>query len=97
MNVEISLQDGIYDDISVLLTRAVSVEKAGAYLANYLQRKMSEGIVDLYDYTITDMGIDGLKADVTFSFQWNAAHICSMLVYPKRSLAAAFDHAMGVI
>lgn len=97
MNPEIVLQDGIYDDISVLLSRANTVDKASAYLSTYLQRKMGEGIIDLYDYTIIDMGANGLQANVEFSFQWNIAQVCGMLVYPKRSLAKAFDHAMGVI
>lgn len=97
MNVEIALQEGIYDNISELLSRATSIEKASGYIAAYLHMKLCEGVIDTFDYSIKDMGIDGIQAIVEFSFAWNVGNMCNMLVFPKRSPAKAFDHAMGVI
>lgn len=97
MNVELQLQEGIYEEISVLLSKANSEEKASAFIAHFLQKKVGEGIIDSYDYTIINMGSNGFQANVEFCFQWNIGQTCGMLVYPKRSAATAFDAAMSVI
>ena len=97
MNVELVLQEAIYDTISILLSKADTEDKASAYVANFLQQKVGEGVIDSYDYTILDMGVNGFQANVEFSFRWNIAQTCGMLVYPKTSPAKAFDHAMGVV
>lgn len=97
MNPEFEIQEGIYDDISILLSKSDTIEKASTFMVHYFQKKMSEGIVDMYDYTINNLGTNGFSATVEYSFAWNIANICSALVYPKRSPIAAFDHAMRII
>lgn len=97
VNAELQLQEGIYDDISMLLSKADSEEKASGYIAHYLQKKVGEGIIDTFDYTILNMRSNGFQANVEFCFQWNIGQTCGMLVYPKRTPAKAFDHAMSVI
>jgi len=97
MNPEIEIQEGIYDDLSQLLSKANTIEQASAYFAPYFQGKIGTGIMDMYDYAIKDMGPDGLQAIVEFTFAWNIANTCNMLVIPKVSLAKKFDRAMGVI
>jgi hypothetical protein len=97
MNPELAIQDGIYNEISILLSKADSVEKASALVAHYLQKKIGEGVIDMYDYTINDHGVDGYTASIEYSFVWNIANTCSMLVVPKVSPLKAFDHAMSII
>lgn len=97
MNPEFEIQEGIYDDISVLLSKSDNIEKASIFLVHYFQEMMSKGIVDMYDYTINDLGTNGFSADIEYSFAWNIANICSALVYPKRGPTAAFDYAMSII
>lgn len=97
MNPELEIQEGIYDDLSVLLSKANTPEQASAYFASYFQAKIGKGVIDMYDYAIKDMGVDGLQAIVEFSFAWNIANTCNMLIIPKVSLAKKFDRAMGVI
>ena len=97
MNVEQAIRDGIYNEISELLGKADSMEKASAYLANYFQCKMHEGVIDMFDYSLDDMGPNGIHASVKYSYQWNVDNTCIMVVSPKRSLAKAFDHAMSVV
>lgn len=97
VNVELQLQEHIYEKISELLSKADSTEKASAFVANFLQQKVGDGVIDSYDYTIIDAGINGFQASVEFCFQWNLNNTHAMLVYPKRTLANAFDHAMSII
>lgn len=97
MNPELEIQEGIYNEISELLSRADTVDKASAYIATYLQSKIGLGVIDTYDYTIIDLSANGFQANIEFSFTWNVAQTCNMLVYPNRSPAKAFDQAMSII
>lgn len=98
MNAELEVQEAIYNDISELLSKADSVERASGYLSTYLQSKIGTGVIDInYDYTIKDTGINGIQAIVEFCFTWNLTNMCSLLVLPKVSLATKFDRAMGVV
>lgn len=97
MNLEIEIQEGIYDDLSVLLSKSSTAEKASAFIAHFFQKKVSEGVVDMYDYTINDLGANGFSANVEYCFAWNITNTCSALVYPKRGPITAFDHAMSII
>ncbi len=96
MNVELQLQEAIYEEISVLLTKADSKEKASAFIAHFLQKRVGEGVIDSYDYTILDTPT-GYQANVEFCFCWNIGQTCGMLVYPKRNPTKAFDAAMGIV
>lgn len=97
VNVEQQLQESIYDKISILLSKSDSTEKASAFIAGFLQQKVGEGVIDSYDYTILDLGVNGFQASIEFSFQWNLNITHGMLVYPKRTPANAFDQAMSII
>lgn len=97
MNVEIALQEGIYNEISILLSKSNTVEKASSFVAHFFQKKVHEGVIDMYDYTIVDASPNGFHATIEYSFAWNISNTCSALVYPKHSPAAAFDRAMGVV
>lgn len=97
MNVELQIQEGIYNALAELLAKADTGDKASAFLSHYFQKKVSEGVIDAsYDYTII-CHPDGWHADVSFSFAWNLNNTCSMLIIPKHSPVTAFDRAMGVI
>ncbi|MDE1830390.1 MAG: hypothetical protein KGI25_08705 [Thaumarchaeota archaeon] len=97
MNPELEIQDGIYEDLSLLLAKANTIEHANAFFASYLQAKIAAGIIDMYDYEIKDMGIHGLQAFVEFNFAWNIVNTCNMQILPKITLAKRFDRAMGVV
>lgn len=97
MNPEQDIQDGIYDDISVLLTKADCLEKASAYIAHYLQAKLGEGIIADYDYAIVEHSDLGLTANVEFHFSWNLNNCVGLLVIPKDNAAAAYDRAMAIV
>jgi hypothetical protein len=97
MNVEIIIQEGIEQDIAELLEKSDTMEKASAFLCHYLQKKISEGVLDLYDYTLTDKKTLGIWVYIEYTFAWNVNNTIMLIIGPNKSNNSAYNRAMGVI
>lgn len=97
MNPEITIQEGIENDIGNLLGKSASVETASAFMAAYFQMKMHQGVVDLYDYTITDRKDLGFWARIEYSFAWNIGETKTANIGPNDTIKEAYKRAMAIV
>jgi hypothetical protein len=97
MNAELIIQEGIENDIANLLGKSESEWKADTLIADYFQKKIHEGVVDTYHYTLTDRKALGFWVYIEYTFAWNIAHTRTAYIGPDDTVKNAYDRAMGII